>query len=292
VDAGGNLVGGTGVLSVARLGTGQYEVTFGQLVDNCAYVATTSGPSSQALQVFTAGGHSSAQGVYVETRSQDSGSSDGPSGGLTDGSFNLYVSCGGNGKMFAVVDYGANLVRSTPNTTLTPLGSGRYNVTFASSVAACAFIATAGDPSNGQVAAPSGVSAGSGPTPRTVYVETWNPAGGRQADVAFHLAVVCPTAPNSRVAVVNADGLPRRGSSLTGSFSALTGQYTVAVATSAVGCAAFATRDAANGSLPFATATLEAVPGPAFNTTGIHVRELLSFGGAFHNEAFHLALIC
>src|SRR5262249_39903439 len=63
VSASGTLVTGNGVSSVTHIGTGQYEVTFSSNVASCAYVATTINASSQALLVFTAGGHLSADGV-------------------------------------------------------------------------------------------------------------------------------------------------------------------------------------------------------------------------------------
>jgi len=120
VTASGTLAHGNGVTGVTHLGTGQYEVTFSANVGSCAYVATTINAFSQALQVFTAGGHSSANGVFVETKNQG--------GGLTDGPFNLAVDCGQPGWSFAVAGHTANLVRATPGTTLTSLGPGRYHV--------------------------------------------------------------------------------------------------------------------------------------------------------------------
>ena len=83
-------------------------------------------------------GHLSSNGVYVETKNQG--------GGLTDGPFHLLVACGPLGTRFAVVGYSANLVRATSGTSLTWLGSGRYRVRFASAVRGCAYLATVGDP--------------------------------------------------------------------------------------------------------------------------------------------------
>src|SRR6516162_9047649 len=74
----GTLVNGNGVSSVTHIGTGQYEVTFTSDVSACAYVSTTQNASSQALQSFTAGGHLSSRGVYVETKNQGGGLTDGP----------------------------------------------------------------------------------------------------------------------------------------------------------------------------------------------------------------------
>ena len=113
VNLNGTLAYGKGVTGVTHIGTGQYDVTFSANVQQCAYVATTINAHSQALQAFTAGGHLSADGVYVETKNQG--------GGLTDGPFNLAVDCGAPGWDYAVVGYTANLVRATPGT-----ASSRY----------------------------------------------------------------------------------------------------------------------------------------------------------------------
>src|SRR5262245_13083727 len=96
----GTLLHGNGGASVPHLGTGQYEGTFDSDVSSCAYVATPLHAHSQALLVFTAGGHSSVNGLYVETKNQG--------GGLTDGPFDLFVDCGGTGLEYAVVGYEAN----------------------------------------------------------------------------------------------------------------------------------------------------------------------------------------
>ena len=66
----GTLISGSEVAGVAKLGPGQYEVTFTSDVSLCAYVATTANAYSQALQVFTAGGHLGPNGVFVETKNQ------------------------------------------------------------------------------------------------------------------------------------------------------------------------------------------------------------------------------
>src|SRR5579863_5592172 len=229
VSLSGTLVAGNGVTGVTHIGTGQYEVTFSSNVTNCAYVATTINAYSQALQIFTAGGHLSADGVYVETKNQG--------GGLTDGSFNLVVYCGLPGWGYAVVGYGANLVRSTPGVTLTSLGTGRYDVTFPGYIRQCSYLATVGDPGSGLVYSPSGVYTGSGPNPSTVYVETKNPGGGLSGGIPFHLAVICPSAASTRVAVVAANGRIARGSRHIWSFSLAPGQYTLVTSHPLFGCA-------------------------------------------------------
>jgi hypothetical protein len=284
VNAGGGLAAGNGVANVAHPGPGRYEVTFTQNVSGCAYVATTKNASSQALQVFTAGGHNSPQGVYVETKNQG--------GGLTNGTFHLVVDCGTAGMQFAVIDYSGNLARGTPGTTVTNLGPGRYNVVFPASVKPCSYLATVGDPGNGIALAPNNVSTGSGPGTNTVYVETKNPGGGLASGIPFHLAVICTNAPNTKVAVVNDSGIAARGSGLTSSFNSAAGRYTLVTNRTTASCAAVATRGSTTTAVPFDPATVEIAPGPAPNTVGIQTRELLGFGGALINEAFHSALVC
>lgn len=284
VSAGGTLLSGGGTTGVTHIGTGRYEVTFSANVSSCAYVATTVNAFSQALQVFTAGGHLSANGVYVETKNQG--------GGLTDGPFNLTVDCGLPGWSYAVVGYTANLVRATAGTTLTTLGTGRYHVTFPSSVKKCAYLATVGDPGNGIDTSPAGVYTGSSSNSNQVYIETKNTGGGLTAGIPFHLAVICPTAANVKTAVVGANGIISRGSALTSSFSSGTGLYTVATSLDVTSCATVATRGSVNTAVPFDPATVETAPGPASNTIGYQVRSLLFFGGNLANEAFHTAIVC
>jgi hypothetical protein len=284
VTLNGTLAHGNGVTGVTHIGTGQYEVTFAADVQQCAYVATTINAYSQALQVFTAGGHRSADGVYVETKNQG--------GGLTDGPFNLVVDCGLPGWSYAVVGYTANLVRSTPGATLTSLGTGRYDVTFPANISRCAYLATVGDPGNALVFNPSGVYTGSGSNPGTVYVETKNPGGGLSAGIPFHLAVICPAAARVKVAVVAADGLISRGSPHTRSVSPAPGQYTLISNRPLSACVAVATRGSVDTAVPFDPATAEIAPGPAPNTVGIQVRQLLFFGGNLASESFHAALVC
>jgi hypothetical protein len=284
VNLNGTLAHGNGVTGVTHIGTGQYEVTFSANVQQCAYVATTVNAYSQALQVFTAAGHLGADGVYVETKNQG--------GGLTDGPFNLVVDCGLPGWSYAVVGYTANLVRSTPGATLSTLGVGRYDVTFAANISRCAYLATVGDPGNGLVFNPNGVYTGSGSNPNTVYIETKNPGGGLSGGIPFHLAVICPTAASAKIAVVAANGRLTRGSSRTRSFSPAPGQYTLITNRPLSACAAVATRGSVNTAVPFDPATVEIVPGPASNTVGVQVRQLLFFGGKLASESFHAALVC
>jgi len=285
VAANGTLVNGNGVSSVTHtIGTGQYEVTFTSNVSSCGYVSTTRNAFSQAIQSYTAGGHLSGSGVYVEVKNQG--------GGLMDGPFDLAVACNLKGWNFAVVGYAANLVRSSPGATLTHVGAGRYDVNFAAAVGGCAYLATVGDPANALVFNPSGVYTGSGPTANSVYIETKNPGGGLADGIPFHLAVVCPPAVSTHGLVVRDTGLARRGSALTSAFELSTGNYVFVTNVSVAPCTMIGTRGSVDKSVPFTPATVEITPGPVSNSSGIQVRNLLFFGGGLINQAFHAAAIC
>jgi hypothetical protein len=196
---------------------------------------------------------------------------------------------------YAVVGYWSDLVRATPGATLTDLGWGRYNITFKESISACAYVATVGDPGRELVYYPSGVYTASGPDSRTVYIETKNPGGGLQSGVPFHLAVICPSAPNTRIAVVDSSGLPQRGSPLTSSFnwSWAPGEYVIATDLNITPkCATVATRGSVDAAVPYTPATVELSWSPASNAIGVQVRDLLFFGGGLTNQAFHAAIVC
>ena len=283
IDASGALVAGNGVSSATQVGTGQYEVTFNRNVSSCAYVATPENAHSQAVQVFTAGGHASANGVYVETKNQG--------GGLTSSPFDLVVDCGSATSPYAVVGYSANLVRSSAGVSFASLGSGRYTVTFPIKVASCAAIATVGDPGNALVFSPSGVYTGES-SANTIYIETKNPGGGLQSGVPFHLALMCPQTPNVLAALVSKTGIMTRGSANIATFEGATGQYTLVARGGVNACATVVTRGSLNTSVPFTPSTVEWVPGPATNTVDIQVRQLLFFGGAFDAQSFHAAVVC
>jgi hypothetical protein len=284
VNPSGTLAAATPGTHLTVIGIGRYEVTFRQNVSRCAYVATTINAYSQALQAYTAGGHLSNNGVYVETKNQG--------GGLTAGPFNLVVDCGQPGWSYAVVGYQGNLVRATRHTRLTSLGIGRYDVKFPYSVRGCAYLASVGDPGHSLVYNPAGVYTGSSTNSHVVYIETKNPGGGLSAGIPFQLAVVCSPAIDAHFAVVNASGLPARGSQLTSSYSSSTGLYTMVTNASLAACAEVATRGSVNTAVPYSPTTVEIVPGPAINTIGIQVRNLLFFGGALTDQSFHIAAVC
>lgn len=285
VNINGGLISGNRVTAVSKLGPGQYEVTFNTNVSGCAYLATTTNAWSQALGIFTAGGHLSGNGVYVETKNQG--------GGLTDGPFHLWVACGGTGIQYAVVGYNGAMVRSSAGATMTNLGFGRYNIRFATPVSSCGYIATVADPASGLVFSPSGVYTGSGSDANSVYIETKNPGGGLQSGVPFHVAALCAGAPKTGFVIVRSNGTPARGAPAGGSTArTATGNYTITSPFNITACAKVATRGSENTGVPFNPATVEMVNGTTIHNVGVQVRALLFFGGAFADETFHAAVIC
>src|ERR1019366_5698862 len=182
VNADGTLMRGD-VNVVSRLGVGRYEITFAVPVDSCSYIATIGDPGDASVVnpgvVFTAGGHSGPNGVYVETKDLN--------GGLTDYPFHLNAACAST---YAVVN-GDTLVRGDAQS-VTRLGVGRYEITFAVPVGLCGYTATIGDPANAAVPNPGLIfTAGGHNSENGVYVETKNMGGGL-ADFPFHLRSTCP----------------------------------------------------------------------------------------------------
>jgi hypothetical protein len=114
----------------------------------------------------------------------------------------------------------------------------------------------------------------------------------RSDGIPFHLAVICPYAARTEIAVVNATGIPSRASALTSSFSPSTGQYTIVTNWNLKACVTIATRGSVNTAVPFDPATVEVTGAPAANTAGVQVRSLLFFGGNLTSESFHAAIIC
>ena len=123
---------------------------------------------------------------------------------------------------------------------------------------------------------------------------------GDEQDTAFvstSTAIACAwPAPGElaslRRRIETATGLIARGSVLTSSFNASTGNYVLVARVPITACAVIATRGSVNTSVPFTPATVEITRGPARNTVGLQVRNLLFFGGDLLNEAFHAAAVC
>ncbi|MEP7383151.1 MAG: hypothetical protein ABI910_15780 [Gemmatimonadota bacterium] len=284
VSQNGALLSGKGVSQVQWLGTGRYEVSFNTNVRSCGFLATTTNAYSQALDVFTASGHLSAQGVYVETKNQG--------GGLTDGPFNLVVTCGNDGIPFVAVGYSANYLRGSAGTSLSYLGAGRYTVNFPTAVNSCAFLATVADSGNTLVYSPSYVFTASGPTTKSIYIETKNPGGGLQDGVPFHVAAICPNVAKTRYAVVKVNGTLHRANPGTTSTMLATGKYQITHNQNLTGCARIATRGSVGTGVPFNPARMEIVAAAGSGASGVWVRELAFFGANFTNQAFHLGVVC
>lgn len=155
------------------------------------------------------------------------------------------------------------------------------------------YLATVADPANDLVYAPAGVYTGSGPDSRTVYVETKNPGGGLSDGIPFHVAVVC-NAKRTHGVVVNASGLPSRATPLSSSFhgSSPGVYYAVHGVNLPQNCATIATRGSVDKSVPFSPATVELTPMGASNLVMFTVENLLFFGGAPFDQAFHAVSFC
>ena len=178
----GNLARGSGVTGVTRLGTGRYEVTFNQDVSAMSFVATVGDPGTGLVYnpglVFTASGHLSRNGVYVETKS--------PGGGLADYPFHLQVS---NAGQWLVAGYVGEYVRGGEIVSTERVTRGFYIVHLARDVSNCMPVATIGDPGDQLVYYPALVYPRSVPG-NAVFVETSDYQ--KQAyDRPFHLQVLC-----------------------------------------------------------------------------------------------------
>jgi hypothetical protein len=276
VDQNGKLVrGDSGAVSVFRYGPGRYEVSFNAAVNGCSYTATIGDPSNGVVYgpgwVFTAGGHLSANGVYLETKNTG--------GGLSDYPFHLSVNCTSK---YAVVS-GGSLVRGDAKG-VTWLGPGRYEVSFGQPVNGCSYTATIGDPGNGLVYSPGWVfTAGGHNSVNDVYIETKNTGGGL-ADYPFHLNVNCVAG----YAVVNSTALVRGDAQSVSRLGA--GRYEVVFTGPVNNCGYTATiGDPSNG--------LVYAPGLVF-TAGGHSSvnavylETKNPGGGLSDFPFHLSLSC
>ena len=278
-DYSGNYVRGSGVDGFTHLGTGRWEVTFDQSMAACSYVATIADPANALVynpgQVFTAGGHSSVNGVYVETKN--------PGGGLSDYPFHLQTQCSGQ---WAVSDYSGNYVRGSGVSGFTHLGTGRWEVTFNKSMAACDYVATIGDPANALVYYPGQVfTAGGHSSVNGVYVETKNPGGGL-SDFPFHLQTQC----SGQWAVGDYSGNYVRGSGVSGFTHLGTGRWEVTFNKSMAACSYVATiGDPANALVYYPGQVFTA--GGHSSVNGVYV-ETKNPGGGLSDFPFHLQTAC
>jgi hypothetical protein len=285
IDANGTLVRGVSTTSSVRLGTGRYEVSFNKDVRQCAYTATIGDRANGLVYspglVFTAGGHLSNNGVYVETKNLG--------GGLTDYPFHLDVNCGEGDR--AVIN-GPTLVRGSA-TSVTRLGTGRYEVSFRYDVRSCVYTATIGDPTNGLVYNPGLVFTASGHLSNNgVYVETKN-LGGGLTDYPFHLSVHCyvdPFGQSDRRAVVNAGGGLVRGLGAQSVLRLGPGRYEVFFTRDVRRCGYTATVGDPTNGLVYNPGLVFTASGHLSNN-GVYV-ETKNLGGGLADYPFHLYVAC
>ncbi|MCR6487953.1 hypothetical protein M8542_34525 [Amycolatopsis sp. OK19-0408] len=278
-DYSGNFVRGGGVTGYAKLGTGRYEVTFNRNVAGCSYVATVADPGNGLVYnpglVFTAGGHNSANGVYVETKNLGAG--------LADYPFQLQVQCGG---LWVATGYSGNFVRGGGVTGMTRLGPGRYEATFGQNVSGCTFAATVADPGNGLVYNPGLVfTAGGHSSPNGVYVETKN-LGAGLADYPFQLQVQC----GGLTVASDYSGNFVRGSGVTAFARLGVGRYEATFGQNVAGCSYVATvADPGNGLVYYPGLVFTA--GGHSSPNGVYV-ETKNPGGGLADYPFQLQVAC
>jgi hypothetical protein len=70
------------------------------------------------------------------------------------------------------------------------------------------------------------------------------------------------------------------------------GDFTLVTNRDISACGTVATRGSVDTAVPFNPATVEVISGPAINTIGIEMRQLLFSGGAVFSDAFHAAVVC
>ncbi|GHP00166.1 hypothetical protein KSF_102130 [Reticulibacter mediterranei] len=280
VNANGSLVRGFGNVSEAgHRDPGGYEITFNRDLSHCAYIATIGDPANALVYnpglVFTAGGHSSNRGVYVETKNLG--------GGLTNFPFHLSVSCQGP---YAVVDANGSLVRGANVSTVNHLSTGRYEVTFNRDVSHCAYIATIGDPANALVSNPGLVyTAGGHGGNEGVYVETKN-LGGGLTNFPFHLSVSC----QGPYAVVDANGSLVRGSTGSAVTHRGPGAYEITFNQDVSHCAYVATIGDPSNALVYNPGLVFTAGGHSSNRE-VYV-ETKNLGGGLTDFPFHLHVSC
>ena len=191
VNKDGTLVRGAGVASLARLGTGAYEVIFNKNVSQCVYVAAiglaVTGIVPPAGEIGVAARGNNQNGVYIRTRNSDGASADRP--------FHLFVGCeavrGGSSGVWAAVKEGGTLALGSGVVSSARLGEGAYEVIFDRNVRSCVYIATlARDRQNFGYPVGEISTAPRGNNTNGVYIRTWF-TSGEKYDRSFHLYVGC-----------------------------------------------------------------------------------------------------
>jgi hypothetical protein len=286
--ADGGVVRSSGLTGLTKLGVGRYEARFSQDVHACAYTATIGAPGNGLVfapgLVFTAGGHLSPEGVYVETKNLG--------GGLADFPFHLSVNCGIS--QYLVIGAAGTVVRGPGVPYFVRYGPGRYEAVFGRDTSGCGYTATVGDPGNNLVFNPGLVFTAGGHFSRSrgVYVETKN-LSGALSDFPFHLTVSCLADPRSEGrygAVVDGNGLLVRADGAQSAQRLGPGRYEVSFGSDVHHCAYTATvGDPGNNQVPG--------PGLVFTASGhlskngVYV-ETKNLGGGLSDFPFHLSVDC
>ena len=187
----GALARGSGVVSVANLSTGSYEVIFNKNVNKCAYTAsigTTSTGSVLSPGLITVAGRAGNKaGVFVRIVDR--------LGNAVNQPFHLSVTCGKK-NLFAVLEGAGTLARGQHVTSVAKLAganTGTYQVIFDRTVSGCAYNATIGTTTNGGSVGPPPVVATDATragNANGVFVFL-HQANGTTIDEPFHLVVFC-----------------------------------------------------------------------------------------------------
>lgn len=289
VAANGTVVRRVGLnnASVAGTGTGEWEVTFPVDMRGCSYVATVGDPANQPVP--GAGLASTARGrgnnvVHVSTATPDGTPAKLP--------FHLQAECAGKG-LWAAFDTAGKVARGNGVVRSSHPDPGRWEVTFATDVSDCGYLASVGDPRTQTVPDPALVltARGRDGNPASVHVETVPLDGdgraGQPADVPFHLQVVCGER-NVQYLVTGRRGAQQRGTA-TDLTSAGTGKWEVTFGRDVSKCAYLATvGDAGTQSV--------SPPGLAVTSSGrdrnsVHV-ETRNLAGTATDLPYHLRAVC
>jgi hypothetical protein len=191
---------------------------------------------------------------------------------------------------WAVVSSAGALVRSVGATAAASLGTGTYQVTFASNKAGCAYIATSGDPGAGAVAGPiiPTVATRAG-NPNALFIQTFDQTTGALSNQPFHVVTICGA--KDRFAVVDENGILARGGATVVSTARLAiGAYEVIFSKSVAKCSFTGTiGTTGTGSVP--SPGQLTVAGRSGNKAGVFVR-IVDRSGNSLDSPFHLGVTC
>jgi hypothetical protein len=208
----------------------------------------------------------------------------------------LVFAIGGSANAFAVgkwavVNSAGALVRGNGATASTSLSTGTYQVTFNSNQAACAYVATAGDPGAGAVAGPiiDTVATRAG-NPNALFIQAFDQSSGALSNQPLHVTTYCGSKPAILDAVVDSGGVLARGNRVVSTAHLGPGAYEVIFDRKVSQCAFNASiGTTGTGSIP--TPGQVTVAGRAGNKFGVFVR-IVDRAGASLDQSFHLGVVC